>query len=70
MSEETPKKRRERERSPDTCSVDTILVEFIATLVPHDSPEFQERQRLALQRPIPEYLKPQPKPDQNPPAAT
>jgi len=54
----------------DTGGDKVILVQFTAELLPHDSPEFQERARQARQRPIPDYLKDKPKPDQNPPAAT
>jgi hypothetical protein len=52
--------------SDDTHGDGVILVEFVAEMVPHDSPEFQERARQAAKRPIPDYLKPAPKPDQNP----
>ena len=54
----------------DTTGENVILVEFVAQMVPHDSPEFQERARRAAERPIPDYLKPKPKPDQDPPAAS
>jgi hypothetical protein len=63
----TPDKKRRR--SPDTGSVDTILVEFVAEMVPHDSPEFRERAKLAAARPIPDYLKPPPKPENPDPPA-
>lgn len=56
--------------SDDTGGHDVILVEFTAEWIPHDSPEFQERARLAAQRPIPDYLKDMPKPgEQAPPQA-
>ena len=70
MNGESPKRRRERKRSPYTCSVDTVLVEITAKMVPHDSPEFRERQRLAAQRPVPDYLKGDPTPNQSHPPAT
>jgi hypothetical protein len=69
MSDETPKKRRRRKRSSDTLCVDTVLVEFTAVMVPHDSPEFQERARLAAQRPIPDYPKEEPRREEQPPTA-
>ncbi len=53
----------------DTRGDDVILVEFVAEMVPHDSPEFQERARRAAERPIPDYLKEQPKPGDTPPPA-
>ena len=43
VNDEAPKKRRDRRRSPYTACVDSILVQFTATMLPHDSPEFQER---------------------------
>jgi hypothetical protein len=69
MSDETPKKRRRRKRLSNTLSVDTVLVQFPATMLPPDSPEFQERARRADERPIPEHQKQALKPDQNPPTS-
>jgi hypothetical protein len=54
--------------SDDTGGDNVVLVEFVAEMVPHDSPEFRERQRLVTKRP--DYLKGVPAPDQNPPPAT
>jgi hypothetical protein len=52
----------------DTTGEKVILVEFVAKMVPHDSPEFQERAKMPRPpRPSPPE---EPKPDQNPPAAT
>jgi len=56
--------------SDDTRGDNVVLVEFVAEMMPHDSPEFRERQRLVAKRPIPDYLKGMPSPDQTPPAAT
>lgn len=41
----------------DTDGHNVILVEFVAKMVPHDSPDFQERQRVVANRPVPDYLK-------------
>lgn len=62
---ETPE--RGPHHADDTSGDKVILVEFVATMIPHDSPEFQERARQARQRSIPDYLKDTPKRDQNPP---
>jgi hypothetical protein len=52
----------------DTTGEKVILVEFVAKMVPHDSPEFQARAKMPRPpRPSPPE---EPKPDQNPPAAT
>ncbi len=48
--------------SDDTRGEKAILIEFVAAMVPHDSPEFLERKRLgrpAGSPPIPDYLKAQ-----------
>jgi len=42
---------KKRRHSPFAKSKDTVLVEFTAVLLPHDSPEFQERAK--RQRPEP-----------------
>jgi hypothetical protein len=64
------KPEKKRKHSPYTRSHNTILVEFTAEMVPHDSPEFRERARQAAERPIPDYLRQQPKPDTSaPPSA-
>lgn len=42
MSDEAPKLKAPRKRSPDVANTG-VLVEFIATPLPHDSPEFQAR---------------------------
>lgn len=64
------KPKKNRRHSPYTGTHNTVLVEFTAEWLSPDSPEFQERARLAAQRPIPDYLKDTPKPgDQAPPPA-
>jgi hypothetical protein len=35
--------RRKRRPSGTTSSKDTVLVQIVAEMLPHDSPEFQER---------------------------
>lgn len=58
--------------SDDTEGGEVILVEFVATMVPHDSPEFIEHARKGRPQgspPIPDYLKQEPKPDDSTPAA-
>jgi hypothetical protein len=69
MSDETPKKRRERTPSPYLACVNSELVRFTAKLLPHDSPEFQARAKMP-RPPRPSSPPEEPKPDQNPPAAT
>lgn len=61
------KPEKNRRHSPYTGTHNTILVEFTAEWLPHDSPEFQERARRAAERPIPEYLREQPKSDTSAP---
>lgn len=36
---------------------DTVLIQFASVPLPPDSPEFQERQRRAAERPIPDYVR-------------
>ncbi len=63
---ETPE--RGPHHADDTGGEKVILVEFVAKMIPHDSPEFQERARQARQRPLPDYLKNKSILDQEPPA--
>lgn len=60
------------ERGPhhadDTTGKDVILIEFVAEMVPHDTPEFQEHAREAAMRPLPDYLKDQSKNAPKPPS--
>ena len=48
---------KNRRRLPHAGTVNTTLVQFTSVPLPEDSPEFQERQRLAAQRPIPDYVR-------------
>jgi hypothetical protein len=68
MNDEVPKKRRKR--SPFTTSVNTVLVKITATMLPHDSPEFQERARRTRSERKPPAPPDDHTPDQPPPAAT
>jgi hypothetical protein len=62
---------KNRRRSPYTASVDTVLVQFTAELLPHDSPEFQERaKRVRPTQSSPQPLEEKPKPGQDPPASS
>ena len=67
MTNDTP--RKPRERSPYTCTVNSELVRFTVQATPPDE-ESLRRERKG--RPVRSPLLPpeQPKPDQNPPAAS